>query len=119
MDDGRPIFLQLADQIADDIVTGRYVEDAPVPSTNEFAAFYRINPATANKAVGVLVDRAVLYKKRGIGMFVAPGARDLLVAERRENFAHRYLEPMLSEARLLGISPAELTRMIAQEEGPR
>jgi len=117
VDDGRPIFLQLAEQIADDIVEGRYPEETAVPSTNEFAAFYRINPATAGKGVNLLVERGVLYKKRGIGMFVASGARELLLAERRERFAEQYLRPLLVEARRLGIAEAELTRLIVKENG--
>ncbi len=115
MDDGRPIFLQLAERISADIVEGVYPEDTPVPSTNEFAAFYRINPATAGKGVNLLVERGVLYKRRGIGMFVSPGARELLLSERRERFAEQYLRPLLAEARRLEIDDAELTRLIAKE----
>jgi DNA-binding transcriptional regulator YhcF (GntR family) len=117
-DDGRPIFVQLAEEIADGIIDGTYPPDTPVPSTNEFAAFYRINPATALKAQALLVERGVLYKKRGIGMFVAPGARDALLAERREQFAQAYLRPLVAEARRLGITHDDLTRLISQEATP-
>ena len=79
MDDSRPLFLQIAEQIENDIIDGALPEESQVPSTNEFAAFHRINPATAGKGVNLLVDDGVLYKKRGIGMFVAEGARDRLV----------------------------------------
>lgn len=78
------------------------------------AAFYRINPATAAKGVGMLVDKGVVYKRRGIGMFVAPGARELLLAERREAFGARYLDPLLAEARNLGLDEADLTRLIRE-----
>jgi DNA-binding transcriptional regulator YhcF (GntR family) len=114
-DDGRPIFLQLADQIADSILDGTYPEDQPVPSTNEFAAFYRINPATAHKSVGLLVERGVLYKKRGIGMFVMPGARDALLAQRRDDFTETHITPLVAEARRLGITPADLAQRITKE----
>jgi DNA-binding transcriptional regulator YhcF (GntR family) len=83
-----------------------------VPSTNEFAAFHRINPATAGKGVNLLVDAGVLYKKRGIGMFVSAGARDRLIAQRRDRFTTEFIEPLLVEAEKLGIDTAQLTAMI-------
>ena len=86
LDDSRPIFLQIAELIEGDIVAGALPEEAQAPSTNEFAAFYRINPATAAKGINKLVDEGILYKKRGIGMFVATGARARLLERRREEF---------------------------------
>lgn len=112
MDESRPIFQQIAEQIENDIISGALPEETQVPSTNEFAAFLRINPATAGKGVGLLVDAGVLYKKRGIGMFVASGARARLVGERRERFRDQYIAPLLAEAKKLGIDPAELARLI-------
>ncbi len=114
LDDSKPLFVAVAEQIEDGILDGTYAEDDPVPSTNELAAFLRINPATAGKGVNLLVDGGVLYKKRGIGMFVATGARDRLVAERRERFRDQYVAPLLAEAGKLGISPEQLTRMIQE-----
>lgn len=107
-----PIFQQLAARIADDVVSGSYPEESAVPSATDFAVFYQINPATASKGVNQLVDLGVLYKKRGIGMFVKTGARDLLLARRRGSFRQRYLEPLLDEARTLGISVPELQHML-------
>ncbi|WP_349898543.1 GntR family transcriptional regulator [Parafrigoribacterium soli] len=112
MDEGRPIFVQIAEQIENDIIGGALAEESQVPSTNEFAAFYRINPATAGKGVNLLVDDGILYKKRGIGMFVTAGARDRLMQKRREHFQQEYVQPLLSEAGKLGISPNELATMI-------
>lgn len=114
MDDSRPIFLQIAEQLEDDIVAGRLPEETQVPSTNELAAYLRINPATAGKGVNLLVDQGVLYKKRGIGMFVADGARARLVAQRRDRFREQYLAPLLSEAERLGITPRQLADMIEE-----
>ena len=111
-DDRSPIYLQIAEQIKNDIVTGALAEDEQVMSTNQYAAFYRINPATAAKGVTMLVDKGVLYKRRGIGMFVAPGARQLLLEERRTAFADRFVEPLLAEARKLGLGPDDLSRLI-------
>jgi GntR family transcriptional regulator len=117
-DDGTPIFQQLADRIAGDVLSGTYAEGDQVASTNEFAAFYRINPATAGKAVNLLVDRGVLYKRRGIGMFVAEGARERLAEQRRAAFAAEYVRPLVLEAAALGIDAAHLRRMIDQETAP-
>ena len=118
MDESRPIFQQIAEQIENDIIAGLLPEETQVPSTNEFAAFHRINPATAGKGVNLLVDTGILYKKRGIGMFVAAGSRERLVAERRERFREQYIQPLLVEAEKLGITAEQLTTMI-QKGGAR
>lgn len=112
MDDGRPIFLQISELIENQVIDGSLVEGAQVPSTNEFAAFHRINPATALKGITLLVDAGVLYKRRGIGMFVAEGARARLLAERRERFAAEYVHPLVVEARALGLTTDHLIEMI-------
>jgi GntR family transcriptional regulator len=116
MDESRPIFLQIAEQIESDIIAGALAEETQVPSTNEFAAYFRINPATAGKGVNLLVDEGILYKKRGIGMFVAEGARARLVAKRREQFSTQYLRPLLDEAAKLGITREQLADLIRQEQ---
>ena len=115
VDDSRPIFLQIAEQIENDIVAGTLAEETQVPSTNEFAAFYRINPATAGKGVNLLVETGILYKKRGIGMFVAEGSRARLVATRRDQFTAQYVRPLVEEAAKLGITPAQLAGLITKE----
>ncbi|ALS30184.1 GntR family transcriptional regulator [Paenibacillus cisolokensis] len=112
VDDSRPIFVQIAERIEDDIVEGRLPEESQVPSTNQFASFYRINPATAAKGVNLLVDQGILYKKRGIGMFVAPGAKARLMDKRKERFFEQYVMTMLREAEKLGITVNQLTEMI-------
>lgn len=112
LDDGTPLFVQIADQLADDIVGGGLAEGARVPSTNELAAFYRINPATAAKGINLLVDDGVLEKRRGIGMFVAAGAQEQLRAGRRKRFAEQYVDPMLAEANRLGIDTDTLVSLI-------
>src|SRR4051812_10656012 len=112
MDESRPIFQQIAEQIENDIISGVLPEETQVPSTNEFAAFHRINPATAGKGVNLLVDTGILYKKRGIGMFVAPGARARLRSQRHDQFQQKHIEPLLLEAEKLGITPEQLAAMI-------
>jgi len=116
-DDARPIFLQLAERIADDILRGAYPEGTQVPSTNELAAFMRINPATAGKALNLLVDQGALEKRRGIGMFVAAGAKERISAERRQGFVHDFIQPLLAEAAALGLERTELLRLIESERG--
>ena len=86
MDDARPLFLQIAEQIEGQIVDGSMREESQVPSINELAAFHRINPATALKGVNLLVEAGVLYKRRGVGMFVAPGAHDALIVSAAGGF---------------------------------
>ncbi|MGC4191711.1 MAG: GntR family transcriptional regulator [Thermomicrobiales bacterium] len=120
-DERSPIYRQIADQITNDIVRGTLQEDEQVMSTNQYAAYYRINPATAAKAFQHLVDNGVLYKRRGIGMFVSPGARNRLLAERRQRFFAEVVEPMLNEARAIGIPLAEIVRRlessVAEDDG--
>lgn len=111
-----PIFQQLAAKIADDIVSGAYPEESAVPSATDFAVFHQINPATASKGVNVLVELGALYKRRGIGMFVATGAREILLRQRRDEFRARYVRPLLREASVLGITAGELRSMIDDPE---
>lgn len=88
-------------------------------STNELAAFHRINPATAAKGLNQLVGEGILYKKRGIGMFVTVGARDALRFRRREAFARQYIEPLFTEADRLQISLDELKSMLDDRKADR
>ena len=112
IDENRPIFGQIAERIEEDILAGRLAEEEQVPSTNQFAALYQINPATAAKGVNLLVDQGILYKKRGLGMYVASGARAKLLEKRREQFFEHYIVTMLQEAEKLGITTEQLTEMI-------
>lgn len=115
-DDSRPIFQQIAEKIEDDIIEGRLPEESQVPSTNQFAAFYKINPATAAKGVNLLVEQNILYKKRGIGMFVATGAKEVLLDKRKQQFYEQYIVTMLREAARLGITPRQIAEMIHKAE---
>jgi len=112
LDEGAPLFVQIAERLADEIADGGLVEGEQVPSTNELAAYYRINPATAAKGIAMLTEDGLLEKRRGIGMFVAAGARTRLLAERRKRFAERYVEPLVAEASRLGIDANELVSLI-------
>ena len=115
LDEGAPLFVQIAGRLAEDIADGTLAEGERVPSTNELAAFYRINPATAAKGISMLTDDGLVEKRRGIGMFVATGAREQLRASRRKRFAEQYVDPMLAEANRLGIDTNTLVSLI---QGP-
>lgn len=119
IDDGRPIFIQIAERVEDDIIEGALSEEDQVPSTNQFAQFYKINPATAAKGVNLLVDEGILYKKRGIGMFVAKGARSKVIEKRQELFYEQYVIKMMQEAKKLGITAERLTEMIKRGENEK
>jgi DNA-binding transcriptional regulator YhcF (GntR family) len=112
LDEGTPLFVQVAERLAADIADGGLAEGERVPSTNELAAFYRINPATAAKGISVLTDDGLLEKRRGIGMFVTNGARATLLARRRAEFAERYVQPLLTEATRLGMGTDELIALV-------
>lgn len=114
LDEGTPLFAQVAERLAAEIADGGLAEGERVPSTNELAAFYRINPATAAKGINLLADELLLEKRRGIGMFVAAGARQRLLAQRREHFVDRYVRPLLTEATRLGMDSAELIAAIRE-----
>jgi GntR family transcriptional regulator len=112
IEDGGPIFRQIATEIENAIVDGSLAEEGQAPSSNELAAFHRINPATAAKGLNQLVADGVLYKRRGVGMFVATGAREQLLKRRRSEFADQFVTPLLAEADKVGITVAEIATML-------
>jgi GntR family transcriptional regulator len=116
-DERSPIYRQIAEQVKADVVSGTLGGDEQVMSTNQYAAFYRINPATVAKAFQQLVDERVIYKKRGIGMFVSPTARDSLRAQRRETFFADVVDPMVAEAKAVGIPIGEVVARIEHLAG--
>lgn len=119
-DERSPIYRQIAEQIKGDILNGTLAVDAQVMSTNQYAAFYRINPATAAKAFQRLVDEGVLYKRRGLGMFVSAEAPERLRQQHRDRFFDHVVQPMVVEARTIGIPLSEvimrLERLSKEEE---
>ena len=113
----KSIYLQIKEMIENDIIRDILLEEERVPSTNELAKLYAINPATAAKGVNLLVDEGILYKKRGIGMLVASGAKQVIVRKRKERFFDDYIRSLLTEAASLGITKEELIDMIAAGKG--
>lgn len=115
-DNDKSIYIQIAEAIKDDILKDILEEENQVPSTTQMAVSYRINPATAAKGVNLLVDEGILYKKRGIGMFVVSGAKETIRKSRRKEFYNRYVITMIDEARKLGITVEDIIKMIESGE---
>lgn len=108
----KPIYIQLAEAIEDDILKGIFEEETQVPSTTEISVKFKINPATAGKGVNMLVDDGIIYKKRGVGMFVCTGAKEKITGKRRAAFYENYISSLIDEAGKLGITKAEIIKMI-------
>ena len=104
----KSIYIQISEMIENDILRDVLLEDERVPSTNELAKLYAINPATAAKGINILVDGGILYKKRGIGMFVSDGAKEVIRTKRKAQFYENYVSEIVNEAKTLGITKAEL-----------
>lgn len=115
LDNRKPIFIQVREKIEDMIVNEQLKEDEQAPSTTQLVNFYKINHATVSKGVNQLVEEGILYKKRGIGMFVAKGAREKLIQKRKEAFVNEYVVPLVQEAYKLGISESEVLTLIKKE----
>lgn len=108
----KSIYIQIREMVENDILRNILLEEERVPSTNELAKLYAINPATAAKGINLLVDEGILYKKRGIGMFVAEGAKKQIMDKRKRNFYNDYVKSLMAEAGSLGITKKELIDMI-------
>lgn len=115
LNDQNLIYQQIAQLLEDGILRGDYPADTPVPSTNELARAFNINPATAAKGVNRLVDEGLLYKRRGVGMFVAPGALQALRKKRREAFARTTVRDLVREAKRLGMTREELYNLVESQ----
>ncbi|SFO66093.1 DNA-binding transcriptional regulator YhcF, GntR family [Pseudobutyrivibrio sp. JW11] len=108
----KSIYLQISEMIEDEILRDIIKEEEQVPSTTELSKFYKINPATAGKGINLLVDKGIIYKKRGIGMFVQAGAKEQIMEARKASFKETYLKKIISEAKLIGITKEDLKKLI-------
>jgi len=111
-----PIYLQLAQSVEDDILRGVFPEETQIPSTTEVALHYKINPATVGKGYNLLVDEGIIYKRRGVGMFVCKGARKKLMEKRKESFYQKYIVSLVEEAKSLGIEIDEIIQMLERSK---
>ena len=116
MNDSQPIFQQIMEIIESDIITGTYQADDLIISTTQISRVYSVNHTTAVKAISKLTDAGILYKKRGIGMCVAPGAKEKITARRKDAFLNQTIRAVLMEAKTLGISLDELVSIIRKED---
>ncbi|MFD1067775.1 GntR family transcriptional regulator [Oceanobacillus locisalsi] len=116
LDENRPIFLQIKEQIEDAIIDGSLNGEERAPSTNEFAKFYQINPATAGKGINELVSEGILIKRRGVGMFVTEEAKAIVIEKRKQTFYENYFLPMKREAEKLEMRTQELMDMLKRED---
>ncbi|HHX60066.1 MAG TPA: GntR family transcriptional regulator [Epulopiscium sp.] len=110
--DERPIFIQIAQGIEDGIISGIFVEGSQIPSTTEISTTYKVNPATVLKGMNILVDEGVIYKKRGIGMFVSEDATRKLIEKRKDQFFEIYITELIGEANKLNLKKEDIIQMI-------
>lgn len=115
--DNKPIFLQIKELIEDQIVNDQLKENEQIPSTTQLVNFYKINHLTISKGINLLVENGIIYKKRGVGMFVADGAKEKLLTQRKDQFLDQYLLPMIEEAKKLGLSKEDISNMMNQLKG--
>lgn len=113
----KSIYVQIAEMIENEILLGNLNEEDQAPSTNQFAKVYQINPATARKGLNILVDEGILYKKRGLGMFVAEGARKKILKKRQDIFFKEILPEIIREANRLEIPIEEISEHILKLKG--
>ena len=117
LNDQSLLYLQIARMLEDDILRGVYREEEQVPSTNELARAYNINPATAAKGINLLTAEGILYKRRGIGMFVAKGAEETVKQKRKAAFYDGYIKPLVKEGASLALTREELVAMLERAIG--
>lgn len=117
LNDKKPIYAQIKDWLTDQIIDETLEAHDKIPSTNEIVTYFKVNHITVSKGVTQLVDKGILYKKRGVGMFVEEGARVKLLKVRRDEFVEDYLKPMLDEAAKLDLSQSDIQQLIESNRG--
>ncbi|MGP4072354.1 GntR family transcriptional regulator [Piscibacillus sp. B03] len=111
-DEDKPIFQQVRERIEDQILNDQLKEGDQIPSTNQLVNFYKINHLTVAKGINQLADEDIIFKKRGVGMFVSEGAKEKLIEKRRRTFQQTYIVQLVQEAEKLKISEDEMLKMI-------
>ncbi|MCK5128768.1 MAG: GntR family transcriptional regulator [Clostridiales bacterium] len=111
-----PIYIQIAQGIENDIINGILIENESAYSQYQISREYQINPATAAKGINILVQEGILFKKRGLGMFVSIGAGGAIKRKRKEIFFNTTIDNFMQEAKKLSIDKKELKRMIDEYE---
>ena len=114
LNESLPIYVRIVEGVKDAILSGELKEDEKILSTTYLSKTYNINIATFTKAINILVDEGLVYKKRGIGMFVKNGAVAQLIKERRLVFKERYIKATLIEAKRLNYTSEELQQIVKE-----
>ncbi len=107
-----PIYIQISEMIEDMIINGDIKEEEQLPSTNQLAHAYKLNPATARKGLNILVDEGLAYKKRGLGIYVTNGATKKMKEKRKNDFLKKYVKPLISEAKKLDVSREDIKNYV-------
>lgn len=119
LNDNQSIYVQIANLIESQILKDILLEDEQAPSSNELARIYSINPATAAKGLNILTDKGLLYKKRGLGMFVCKGAKKMIQDQRKNDFYGAFILPLVEEAKYVELDARELQEMIDRALGKK
>ena len=106
----KAIYVQIADRLCDEILTGKFADDERIPSVREYAVLLEVNTNTTVKSYDLLEQQGVIYKKRGLGYFVTAGAKEKILDERRLEFMETRLPEMFRQMRLLGIGMEEVEK---------
>lgn len=117
LDDKKLIYLQIKEMIEDQIMNNQLQAHDQIPSTNQLVQFYKINHITVSKGINLLVEEEIIYKKRGVGMFVMEGAKEKLIAKRRDEFAEEFVLPMLKEAKKLMLTDNDILKLMEKLKG--
>ncbi|QGQ44541.1 GntR family transcriptional regulator [Metabacillus sediminilitoris] len=108
----KPIYVQIAEWLETEILSGNIQQDEKIYSQYQLADMFNINPATAAKGLNILADASVLYKKRGLGMFVATNAKEMILSKRKNQTLKRLVKDIVIEAEHLNVSENELLQLI-------
>ncbi|MGN0228216.1 MAG: GntR family transcriptional regulator [Muribaculaceae bacterium] len=112
--DNKPIYIQIAEHICDEVLAGAYRTDERIPSVREFAASVEVNANTVVRSYDYLQQTGIIYNKRGLGYFVAAGAEQIITDIRRKQILGDELRQMFSRMATIGISPDELHRLYSE-----
>jgi len=114
--ESKPIYMQIVDRICNEILTGGYGEECRLPSVREYAANVEVNANTVMRSFDFLQSNNIIFNRRGIGYFVADGARELIKAMRRKVFLNESLPDFFNEIDMLGISIDEVAELYRKRE---
>lgn len=110
----KPIYWQISEWLETEILNGNFKSDQKIHSQYQLAEIFNVNPATAAKGLNLLADESILYKKRGLGMFVSSEAKEKILNKRKNQTLKRLVLEIVLEAERLNVSKEELIQMIVK-----